>query len=258
MKKEIEAFLDYLSVDKGFSENTIDAYKNDLSQLADFFQGQGEGKQWSEVDRQLILSYLLDLKERGYALATIARKTASMKSLFKFLVNTGVLKNAPTENLSSPRVRKTVPQPLSVAQVRELLKQPEKHATPEAKRDRAMLELLYASGMRVMELMKLNVEDINRQEGSVACSVKGSKERNIVIPRDLVASLGKYLDEARPQLANRKEERALFLNRLGNRLTRQGFWQILKSYARESKLENKATLRSLRHSSAAHMLSRGS
>jgi len=256
MKQEIEVFLDYLAVEKEFSGNTTAAYKNDLFQLADFLQEKGV-KQWSKVDRQLILGYLLDLKERGYALTTVARKTASAKSLFKFLANTGVIENAPTENLGSPRVRKTLPQPLSVAQVRELLKQPEKHPTPEAKRDKAMLELLYTSGMQVSELMSLNLEDVNLQEDSVACSVKGSKKRNIIIRRDLVTSLQKYLEEARPQLTYRKEEKALFLNRLGGRLTRQGFWQILKGYAKEAKLDTLVTLRALRHSFAAHLSNPG-
>lgn len=251
MKQEIEAFLDHLTVERNFSENTVAAYKNDLFQLAEFLQEKGE-RQWSQVDRQLILSYFLNLKERGYALTTLARKTASAKSLFKFLAHKRVVKDAPTDNLGSPRVRKSLPQPLPVAQVRELLKQPEKHTTPEAKRDKAMLELLYSTGMQVSELMALNLEDIELQEASVACSVKGSKKRNITVHQNSVPSLQKYLEEARPQLARHKEEKALFLNRLGKRLTRQGFWQILKGYAREAKLDNLVTLRALRHSFVAH------
>jgi integrase/recombinase XerD len=251
MKQEIEAFLDYLAVERRFSENTIAAYKNDLFQLAEFLQEKGE-RQWAQVDRQLILNYLLSLKERGYALTTLARKTASAKSLFKFLAHKRVVKDAPTENLGSPRVRKTLPRPLSVAQVRELLKQPEKYPTPEARRDKAMLELLYSTGMQVSELMSLNLEDVALQEDSVACSIKGSKERNITVHRGSVPSLQKYLEEARPRLARHQGEKALFLNRLGKRLTRQGFWQILKGYAREAKLDNMVTLRALRHSFAAH------
>jgi len=251
MKQEIEVFLDYLAVKKNFSENTVAAYKNDLFQLTDFLQEKGE-KQWAGVDRQFILSYLHALKKRGYALTTVARKTASAKSLFKFLANTGVVENSPTDNLGSPRFKKTLPQPISVDHVRELLKQPEKHPTPEAKRDKAMLELLYISGMQVGELMSLNVEDVNLQEDSVSCSLKGSKKRNITIRRDSVLSLQEYLEEARPQLVHRKEEQALFLNRLGKRLTRQGFWQILKGYAREAKLGSVVTLRTLRQSFTAH------
>ena len=180
-----------------------------------------------------------------------------MKSLFKFLADRGVVTNAPTENLGSPRIRKSLPRPLTAAQVSELLKQPEKYSTPGAMRDKAMLELLYASGLRVSELVSLNLEDLNLQEDSVSCLVKSSKERTITVPLDSVPSLPKYIQEARPQLAYQKDKKALFLNRLGERLTRQGFWQALKNYAREAKLDTLVTPRILRHSFAAHTLSQG-
>lgn len=257
MKQGVNAFLDYLLIERKLSKNTIAAYKNDLSQLTDYIQGKDPSPQWSKVDRQLILNYYRDLTERGYARTTVARKVAALKSLFKFLVNTGVVKDTPIEGLPSPRVRKSLPQPLSVAQVMELLKQPEKHPTPEAKRDKAMLELLYASGMRVSELMSLDLEDVNLQEKTASCLIRGSKGRTITVRREAVSSLQKYLAETRPQLARHKEEKALFLNRLGDRLTRQGFWQILKTYAKEAKLSAKVTPYTLRHSFAAHMLSQG-
>ena len=253
MKQEIEAFLDYLTTERAFSENTSAAYRNDLFQLVDFLEEKGI-HDWSEVDRQLILSYLLALKERGYALTTVARKTASGKSLFKFLVNRGVTNNALTDNLGSPRVRKTAPQPLSRAQVKDLLRQPDKYPSPEAKRDKAMLELLYGSGMQIRELMSLNLEDVRLHENSFSYSLKCSKERNGTISRDSVPSLQRYLEEARPQMAHDKGEKALFLNRLGERLTRQGFWQIIKGYAKEAEMDNLVTLRALRHSFAAHSL----
>ncbi len=257
MRQEIEAFLNYLSTEKGFSENTIAAYKNDLYQLEDFIQELGKKQHWPEVDRQLILSYLLNLKTRGYAPATIARKTASVKSLFKFLAAKAVVTDIPTENLGSPRVKKSLPRPLSAAQVKELLMQPDKYSTPGAIRDKAMLEFLYASGLRVSELVSLNLEDLNMQEDSVSCIIKSSKVRTITIRRDSIPSLQKYIEEAHPQLASRKEVKALFLNRLGDRLTRQGFWQILRNYARDAKLNAVVTPRTLRHSFAAHNLSQG-
>lgn len=257
MREEIEAFLNYLSREKGFSENTIAAYKNDLYQLEDFIQDLGKKQHWPEVDRQLILSYLLNLKTRGYAPATIARKTASVKSLFKFLAAKSVVTNIPTENLGSPRVKKSLPRPLSPAQVRELLKQPEKYSTSGAMRDKAMLEFLYATGLRVSELVSLNLEDLNLQEDSVSCLVRSSKARTITIRRDSIPSLQKYIDEARPQLSGQKDGRALFLNRLGERLTRQGFWQILRNYAEEAKLGVAVTPRILRHSFATNTLSQG-
>lgn len=257
MKQEIDAFLNYLSMEKGFSENTILAYKNDLFQFEDFVQEQGSKQHWSEVDRQLVLSYLFDLKKRGYAVSTIARKTASVKSLFKFLADKGVVTSVPTENLGSPRVKKNLPHLLSADQVKELLKQPEKYTTPGAMRDKAMLELLYASGFRASELTSLNLEDLNIKEDSISCLIKGSKVRTVTVTRDSVPSLKEYIDEARPHLAYHKEDKALFLNRLGERLTRQGFWQILKNYAKEAKLDAIVTPRILRHSFAAHTLSRG-
>jgi len=257
MRQEIEAFLTYLSTEKGFSENTIAAYKNDLYQLEDFIQELGKKQEWPEVDRQLILSYLLNLKTRGYAPATIARKTASVKSLFKFLAAKSVVANTPTENLGSPRVKKSLPRPLTAAQVRELLKQPDKYSTPGAMRDKAMLELLYASGLRVSEMVSLNTEDLDIQEDCVSCLIKSSKVRTITVRPDAIPSLQKYINEARPQLAYQKDGKALFLNRLGDRLTRQGFWQILRNYAREAKLNAAVTPRTLRHSFAAHTLSQG-
>lgn len=247
MRQEIEAFLDHVARENRFSDNTVAAYRNDLMQLADFLREKG-AKTWGEVDRHVVLSYLIDLKGRGYALATVARKTASAKSLFKYLVSTGVMKESPTQNLGSPRVKKTLPHPLPEAQVRELLKQPDKYPTPEARRDKAMLEFLYATGVQVRELMLLNVDDVKLHEDSVSYSVRGSKERNDTVGRDAVPSLQRYMEEARPQLVHRDNERALFLNRLGVRLTRQGFWQILKGYAKEAKLDSLVTLRSLRHS----------
>jgi len=251
MKQQIEAFLEYLTREKRFSENTVAAYRNDLYQLLEFVKEKGAGS-WGDVDRQLVLSYLLDLKERGYALTTVARKTASAKSLFKFLVNLNVIANIPTDNLGSPRVKKTSPQLLTLAEIQELLKQPEKYPTPEAKRDKAMMELLYASGMQVRELMSLNLDDLHLLDNSVSFSVQGSRQRNGSLSRSTVPSLDRYLEEARPLLSHRKDEKALFLNRLGERLTRQGLWQIMKGYAKEAKLDGQITLRALRHSFVAH------
>ena len=257
MKKEVEAFLTYLSEERKFSENTIAAYRNDLFQFEDFIEDQGGKQNWLEIDRQIVLGYILALKQRGYALSTVARKTASVKSLFKFLADRGIITNAPTDNLGSPRIRKSLPRPLTAAQVDELLKQPEKRPTPGAIRDKAMLELLYASGLRVSELVSLDLENLIIEESSVSCLIKSSKERTITVPLEAVPSLPKYIQEARPQLAFQKDRKALFLNRLGDRLTRQGFWQALKNYAKEAKLDTLVTPRILRHSFAAHTLSQG-
>jgi len=261
VKEHIERFLTYLSVEKGFSDNTLAAYHNDLSQLASFAEEdatkRGLTPAWANFSRQGMLSYLLNLKERNYAVTTTARKVAAAKSFFKFMVAEGSLKDNPTENVGSPSVGRSLPKPISLSQVRRLLEQPAKRSTPEAKRDRAMLELLYASGMRVSELVSLNLGDVDTEGGFVRCFGKGHKERLIPIYRQAALVVEEYVTEARPHLARSDEEKALFLNRRGERLTRQGFWQILKGYAKSAELGEEITPHTLRHSFATHMLSGG-
>ncbi len=245
MKQGIDSFLRHLATEKNFSANTVAAYSNDLLQMADFLQSKGV-KEWSDVDHQMIMSYFIDLKQRGYALTTIARKTASARTLFKYLEKEGLVRNNLTDNIGTPRVKRSLPQPLAQNKVKELLKQPDKYPTPEAKRDKAMIELLCASGLQISEITSLNVDDLNLQGEPII--VTGSRDRNTSVSRSNVPALKCYLEEVRPQLVHHRDEKALFLNRLGQRLTRQGFWQIVKAYAREAKLDNEVTLRSLRHS----------
>ena len=261
MGEEIRSFLNHLSVEKGFSENTVYAYRNDLDQLASFVaetaKVQGGKPEWSTIDRNLLISYILDLKERNYAPATVARKVAAVKSFFGFLVADGLLRSDPTENLSLPKVGKSLPKPLSAAEVEALLAAPAELSTPEAKRDIAMIELLYASGMRVSELVSLNIRDVNLEDGFVRCLGKGSKERVIPIHQEAARSIKEYLVEARPRLLRDDEEEALFLNRRGERLTRQGFWLILKTYAKAAGIKKEVSPHTLRHSFATHILSGG-
>ena len=261
MKEDIERFLTYLSVEKGFSDNTLAAYHNDLSQLASFLE-EGASKRgltpsWASFNRQGMLSYQLDLKERGYAATTLARKVAAAKSFFKFMVAEGNLKDNPTENVASPSVGRSLPKPISYTEAMKLLEQPTKLSTPEAKRDSAMLALLYASGMRVSELMSLNLGDVDTEGDSVRCFGKGHKERLVPIARRASLAVAEYIKEARPNLVHSDEEKALFLNRRGERLTRQGFWQILKGYAKSAELGEEISPHTLRHSFATHMLSGG-
>jgi len=260
VKEDINSFLTYLSVEKGFADNTLAAYKNDLSQLAIFIEQdaakRGTTPSWAGFGREGILSYLLDLKERGYVATTQARKVAAAKSFFGFMVAEGNLTENPTENVSSPNVGRHLPRPLSISQVRQLLEQPTKRSTPEAKRDAAMLALAYASGMRVSELISLNLDDI-RDDGFVRCFGKGHKERLIPIYRQASVRTEEYVKEGRPHLVRSDEEKAMFLNRRGERLTRQGFWQILKGYAKSAGLDEEITPHTLRHSFATHMLDGG-
>ncbi len=261
IKEEIESFLNYLTVEKGYSDNTVMAYRNDLSDLSSFAESEATKKNtmpiWENFGRQGVLSYILQLKERNYAATTVARKVAATKSFFGFMVAENKLKDNPTENIGSPHIGKSLPKPLSIGQVRQLLDQPAQQTTLEAKRDKAMLELLYASGMRVSELVSLNLGDVNTSDCFVRCFGKGSKERLIPIYERAARSVKEYVDETRPKLARAKGENALFLNPRGERLTRQGFWQKLKDYAKSAHLEGKISPHTLRHSFATHMLSGG-
>jgi len=261
MKEQIESFLNYLRVERGFSQNTLLAYRNDLSQLSDYVEAEAARQNvppsWADFGRQVMMSYLLNLKERGYAATTVARKVAAAKSFFAFLVAEDRVKDNPTRDVPSPKIGKSLPKPISIAQVKRLLEQPAGLSTPEAKRDRAMLELLYASGMRVSELISLNTGDIDIQGGYVRCFGKGHKERMIPIHEKAALAVKEYMEQVRPDLLRNPDDRALFLNLRGDRLTRQGFWQILKGYAKAASLETEITPHTLRHSFATHMLNGG-
>jgi integrase/recombinase XerD len=262
VKEYIQNFLRYLMVEKGFSKNTEEAYRNDLNQLESFINETcaktGAMPSWDSFGRQEMLSYMLSLKEKKYASTTLARKVAAAKSFFKFLREENKVQQNPTENIASLKVGRSLPKPISVAQARRLLEEPAKQATPEAKRDKAMLELLYASGMRVSELVSLNLADIDTSGGFVRCFGKGHKERMIPIYPRALQSLDNYLKDGRPHIVqNHDEEKALFLNVRGERLTRQGLWQILKGYAKDANIEVEVTPHTLRHSFATHMLNGG-
>lgn len=261
VRDDITKFLAYLKAEKGLTENTAFAYENDLSQLATFVEEEaakeGAAPSWAGFSRQAMMRYLLHLQEKKYAATTRARKMAAARSFFKFLTAEKIIQEDPTHNMESLNVGRSLPKPISLAQVKALLEQPTKINTPEAKRDEAMLQLLYASGMRVSELISLNVEDVNTADGDVRVFGKGHKERIIPIHPQAGVVVDEYIRNARPQLAHNKDEKAMFLNRRGERLTRQGFWQILKQYAKAAGLTSAVTPHTLRHSFATHMLSGG-
>jgi integrase/recombinase XerD len=231
--------------------------------------GSLRGLNWAEVSREDVLGFLLFLRERSYATSTVARKIAAVKSFFHWLKAQGLIAVDPTTDLEPPRVAKYLPQAMSVDSIAELLNRPTRQQTPEALRDRAMLEVLYATGMRVSELVALDLDDViagDRRLGGVdtlsdgrlalRCRGKGNKERVIPVENEASrAALTEYVRRGRPALAS-ESETALFVNHRGQRLTRQGFWLILKAYAQAAGIEN-VTPHTLRHSFAAHRLKGG-
>jgi integrase/recombinase XerD len=257
MDQQVELFLQNLAEQRGLSANTTAAYRTDLEQFSDFVSAR-QIADWKSVSHDDILAFLLFLRERRYANSTVARRTAAVKSFYAFLTAEGLVPSDPTEQIDSPKVDRYLPKSLTPTQVDELLELPQREPTPERLRDKAMLELLYATGMRVSELVALNVRDLNMESESVRCVGKGGRERILPISGSASTALEEYLDIARTQLARSAAQKtdALFLNHRGKRLTRQGFWLILKGYAEELGLGD-LTPHTLRHSFATHMLSGG-
>ncbi len=264
MEHEIQQFLTYMAAERGASANTISAYRNDLAQLRAYFVEHHSGRDdgdvetvtsIAQIDTEHLQEFIAHLREQQYATATVARKVAAVKSLFSYLQGEQLIDANPAEQLSSPRVGRSLPRTLTIQEVDALLEQPGRWNTPESTRDQAMLELLYATGMRVSEFVSLDLSSIELQgqRASVRCVGKGRRERLIPIHSAAVAALHHYLREARPKLARGRREVALFINRRGERLTRQGVWLIIKNYAQEAGISG-VTPHTLRHSFATHLL----
>lgn len=276
----IEQFLSALAEQKGFSTNTLSAYRNDLNQFSTFLASSSAANlppahSWADIRRDHVMAFLLYIKERQYAATTVARKQAALKSFFKYLVSRQLIPANPSEDLASPHVDRAQPHTISSSQVDllvERLNAP--NASADSLRDRAMLQLLYATGLRVGEMVGLNVEDVDLS-GAVVATYGRGKSRSVAIGSpEALDALADYMEHGRPVLARvpetakadagatlakeegRTDRAALFLNHRGRRLTRQGFWLILKGYARSAGLED-VTPHTLRHSFAAQKLSSG-
>ena len=271
MQRDIERFLKHLASDMSSSQNTIAAYQNDLTQLHNFLKttawpvgslgtlanGDGDGSavgNWSAVTRTRIAAFIVYLRDKGYAATTIARKIAAVRSFFHYLAAEGIIQNDPTENLDSPRVEKTLPRSLTKEEVAALLSQSARDSSPEGVRDNGMLQLLWSTGMRVSELVTLNLDDLDLSSGYVRCVGKNNRERIVPVTLEAQRALEEYLEAGRPALIRRRDEPALFVNHRGERLTRQGFWLILKGYAQDAGLSSDVTPQTLRHSFAIHQL----
>lgn len=257
MNQYVAQFLAYIADERKMSANTTIAYRTDLDQLCAFLHERGI-EHWSDVDSETMMAFVINLKEKRYANSTMARRLAAIKSFFSFLKERNVIHHDPTDQLDAPRVDRFPPRAISQHQVDELLEVPLQNGTPEGIRDKAMLEVLYATGMRVSELVALNVDDVAFEHRTVRCRGRQGRERTIPLSDPALTALEEYLDIARPQLARQAPDdpEALFLNHRGKRLTRQGFWLILKTYAEQVGMHD-LTPHMLRHSFAAHQLRNG-
>lgn len=265
MRTNVDRFLRVLEEERGFSVNTIAAYRNDLTQFIAHLEtttvpggSAAPVGQWTELTDAHLTMYLLHLRERDYASSTVARKTAAIKSFCQFLLSEGIMRADPAARMSSPKVAKYIPRAITPQEVSRLLAQPGLAVDgdrPEGLRDRAMLETLYATGMRVSELVALNLGDIDVASGAVQCAGKAGRQRVVPLSKRALDALRSYLDDGRPVLVDDRET-ALYLNHRGHRLTRQGFWLILKSYAKQADIGD-VTPHTLRHSFAMHALKGG-
>ena len=264
MDQAIDSFLQHLIVEKGFSPNTTEAYRNDLSQFWGFLQELRNGSvngeySWASVNLDLLNDYILNLRSsKGYRDTTTARKVAAIRSFFGFLFENGSITQDPTELLGSPRVGRSLPKYMAKEEVARLLDAAYQAGGNEAQRDATILELLYATGLRVGELVSLNVTDIDLQESYIRCWGKGAKERIAYLYPKALKELKNYLRQARIALLGaHKGETALFVNHRGERLTRQWVWNILKNYGKKAGIDQRITPHTLRHSFATHLLQNG-
>ena len=255
MWEQIEAFLTYLTTDKDCSENTTSAYRNDLTQFVETISAKIAS--WPEVDTPVLAGYVEFLQGKKYASSTIARKVAAVKSFFHYMLDTGRLQDDPTAALDSPRVQKRLPKILSSEEVDQLLNRPVQMTDPKALRDKAFLELLYATGMRVSELVALDVDDVQLGAQKVDCTSRANRQRTLPLSDRAVGAIRLYLDRGRATLLRDPQEHALFLNHRGRRLTRQGLWLIIKGHVQDAGLDANVTPHTLRHSFATHMLDDG-
>lgn len=260
MDEQLLTFLDYLQEEYNYSNNTTAAYKNDLNQFVNFLHNghYGQLAGWDDVTPDVVHDYVEYMKTQPYASSSVARKVAAVKSFFNYLHEHNKIDENPTTQVDSPKVKKRLPQTLTFQEVDRLLEAPAQKRTPKNLRDTALLNVLYSTGMRVTEVVSLQVEDIDLERGLLYCPGKEESSRKLPFDAHTQQILTIYLDEGRPYLVKDKEEKALFLNHRGQQLTRQGLWLIIKAYAKQADLKTSVTPHTLRHSFAAHKLHGGS
>lgn len=259
MEQELIDFLDHLVQDRNYAKNTLVAYRNDLNQLQSFCAEKVDILAWSGVTSEHLTQYVQYLHECDYATSTIARKVAATKTFFQYLISQQIITVDPSFALSAPRVEKSAPQVLSPSEVMHLLETTYDQTdgvSPKHLRDRAIMEMLYATGMRVTELISLKVDAVKLSDRTVTCTNRSGRSRRVPLAA-AAGSLAAYLELGRGYFLKDPGESTLFLNHRGRQLTRQGLWLIIKSYAEAAGLESKVTPHILRHSFAAHLLADG-
>ena len=250
----VQEFLDHLTVERGLAKNTVVAYGHDLAKFVRFLNGKGRNPK--QVRYGEINEFSRRLGTQGLSARSIARALNAVRMFYRFLLMEKVVKEDPTADVRSPRTWKTLPRFLTLEDVDRLLGAPDL-STPLGLRDAAMVELLYATGLRVSELLSLRISELKLDAGYLTCVGKGNKERLVPMGKKATDSLGAYLDLGRPVLAKGSTSTALFLNSRGRSLSRQGFWKILKAHGRSIGLKGNLSPHMLRHSFATHLLERG-
>jgi len=255
MNELIKQFLDYISIEKGLSQNTIESYGRDLFKFGKYLKSHGIEKP-KEVKKNNISKYLYFLKDKGLAASSISRNLVAIKMFFRFLVTEHVLKEDAAGLLESPRLTQSLPDVMDIGEVTRILEAPNKRDTLGV-RDTAALELMYATGMRVSELVGLVLNNLNMDVGFVRCSGKGGKERIIPIGSKAKTALQKYIEKSRPKLLKRSPDTHIFISRLGKKISRQSFWKIIKKYTKLAGIKKDISPHTLRHSFATHLLEKG-
>lgn len=260
MEQQLLDFLGFLEEEFKYSKNTIAAYKNDLTQFAHFLHTRhhNETREWGDTSDEDVQAYVTFMKQQPYVSSTIARKVAAVKSFFNYLSSREQISHNPTADIESPKVKKRLPQTLSFDEVERLIEMPTRKKNPKHLRDTALLTLLYSTGMRVTEVVSLEIGDVNLTRSLLYSWSKDGNARELPYDDNTRQVLKTYLEHGRPYLAKDSSEQSLFLNHRGQQLTRQGLWLIIKAYAKQVGLTTAVTPHTLRHSFAAHKLHSGS
>jgi len=255
MQALLDQFLDYIALERGLSENTRLAYEADISSFLDFLQGR-KVSSLNAVKREHILQFLMSMKDRGLSTSSISRRLVAIKVFFRYMQQEGLLRADVTDTMESPKLWKVLPSTLTYKEVERLLKAPNLKKAVGV-RDKALLETLYGTGLRISELAHLSLDDLHFDAGYIRCMGKGNKERVVPLGNSARDALQRYLDEVRPALAKGNPVREVFLTVRGKGFSRKGLWKLIKKYARDGGITKNVTPHTLRHSFASHLLANG-